>query len=86
MLALGDQVDQRLDVERAPAERMGRDLAVEDQRGDVGVVGRDLAPALGAVVGPDAQQPEVRVLKVSMLVMRMPTRSRRARRRRPLRR
>ena len=30
VLAIGDQVDEALDVERAPAERVRRDLAVDD--------------------------------------------------------
>ena len=59
VLPVRNQVDQGLGVEGAPAERMGGDLTVDDERREVGVVGRDLAPALGAGVGPDAQEPEV---------------------------
>src|SRR3546814_17854246 len=41
-----------LDVEGAVAEHMRRDLTVQHLGRDVGVVGRHLAPALAAVVGP----------------------------------
>ena len=56
VLALRNEVDQARDVERVLAERPGRDLPVQDRAGDVGVVGRDLAPALRAVVGGDADE------------------------------
>ena len=41
---------------RVPPKRPGRDLAVQHLRGDVGVVGRDLAPALRAVLGGDPHE------------------------------
>src|SRR5919107_3669724 len=53
MLAVGDEVGQALHVERVVAERVRGDLAVKDEGGDVGVVGRDLAPALRPVVRAD---------------------------------
>ena len=53
MLALGDAVDQRVDVERVRPQGVGRDLTVQHGGRDVRVVGRDLPPALGAVVGAD---------------------------------
>jgi hypothetical protein len=59
VLPVGDQVDQALGVERAPTERMGRDLPVHDLCGDVGVVRRHLAPAFRPGVGPDANEPHV---------------------------
>jgi hypothetical protein len=51
MLPLGDRIDQRVDIQRVRAQRPGRNLAVEDLRGDVGVIGRNLPPALGAFIG-----------------------------------
>jgi hypothetical protein len=54
VLPVGDQVDQMLGVEGALAERMRRDLTMDDQT---------------------RTSPRSRVLKVSMLVMRMPPRS-----------
>ncbi len=43
-------------VERVIAQRVRCDLAVEHVRRDVRVVRRDLSPALGAVVGADADE------------------------------
>ena len=51
MLTLLDASDERVDVERVGAEGPGRDLAVEDGCGDVGIVGGRLAPADGTAVG-----------------------------------
>ena len=59
MLPLGDQVDEAVDVQRLVPERTGRDLAMDDQCRDVGIVGRDLAPALGAALGPDPEHAHV---------------------------
>ena len=56
VLALGDHVDQIVDVERVLAQRIGRDLAVQNLRRDVGVVGRDLPPALAALIGADPNE------------------------------
>jgi hypothetical protein len=56
VLALGDEVDQAVDVEGVVAEGMGRHLAVQHQRRDVGVVGRHLAPTLAALVASDPHQ------------------------------
>jgi hypothetical protein len=61
VLALRDQRHQRRDIGRIPAERMGRDLAVEHGGGDVGVVVRKLAPALGAVIRDDTDEADERV-------------------------
>jgi hypothetical protein len=41
---------------RIRTERMWSDLAVEHLYGDVRVVGRDLPPALAAVVGSDTYE------------------------------
>ncbi len=57
----GIVVDEKLDVERVPTERVRRDLPVEDLRGDVGVVRCDLTPALRSVVGLYADEGNVRV-------------------------
>ena len=56
VLALGDQVHKAVDITGVVAERMGRHLAVQHQGRDVGVVGRDLAPAFGARLGPHPHQ------------------------------
>ena len=56
VLLLLDAVDERVDGEGIGAEGIGRDLPVEDLGGDVGVVGRELAPTLGAVLGGDADE------------------------------
>ena len=60
-LALGDLVDQSLEVADIPAERMGSHLPVEHPRRDVGVVGGDLAPPLRPVVGPHPNESDVLV-------------------------
>ena len=59
VLALGDLSDEGLDVERVTTQCMRRDLAMENVRGDVRVVRRDLTPALGAVVGAYANQRDI---------------------------
>ena len=46
VLAQRDDVDQAVDVGSIGAERPRRHLAMEDERGDVGVIGRHLPPAL----------------------------------------
>ena len=59
VLALGDQIDQRVDVGGVGAQRVGRDLAVHHDRRDVREIGRNLAPALGPVVRRDADEADV---------------------------
>ncbi len=56
MLALGDNFYQARDVQRVGAQGPGRDLTMDNQRGDVRVVGGDLPPAFSAVVGGHAQE------------------------------
>jgi hypothetical protein len=45
VLALFDDCDRAGNVEGMAAQHVRRDLAVEHRRGDVGIVGRALAPA-----------------------------------------
>ena len=54
-------VDEGVDVGGVCAEGVGCDFPVEDGCGDVGVVGRNLAVALGAIVGCDADDADVAV-------------------------
>ena len=49
------------EVERVPAERVRRHLAVEDLAGDVGIVGRDLPPALVARIGGHPHEADIAV-------------------------
>ena len=52
VLGVEDAGGESARVERVHAHHVRRDLAVQHLGRDVGVVGRDLAPALGAVVRP----------------------------------
>ncbi len=61
MLAFGDQRDQSFDIESVRAKGIGRDLAVEDLGGDVGIIGRQLPPTLPAPVGGDADKADIAV-------------------------
>ncbi len=63
VVCLDAGVDEGIDVGGVGAEGVGCDFAVEDSGGDVGVIGRDLAEALGAVVGSDADDADVAVCK-----------------------
>jgi hypothetical protein len=56
VLLLGDQIHQVIDVDRRLAKRVGRHLPVHDLCRDVGVIGRDLAPADVAGVGRDLDE------------------------------
>ena len=56
VFALVDEGQRIGVVERICAQRMARHLAVEDLAGDVGIVGRDLAPALVTGIGGDADE------------------------------
>ncbi len=56
MLALGDDVHEAGNVESIGAQRVRCHLPVQDERGDVGVVGGDLPPALRAVLGGNAHE------------------------------
>ena len=69
MFAFADQVQRVGEVERIGAQRMAGDLAVEDLAGDVGVVGRDLAPALRPVSGVTRTKPTNSLQKVSSLMI-----------------
>ena len=63
VLAQRNQRAQARHVVGGAAQRPGRDLAVHDLRGDVGVVGRGLAPALVSAVGGHADKSNKRVGK-----------------------
>ncbi len=56
MLALGNDVDEARDVQRIGAQRPGRDLAMNDERGDVGMIRGDLAPPLETFIGGYPQE------------------------------
>ena len=72
MLALVDGLQNLRQVDRALcAQRIARDLAVEDLAGDVGVIGRHLAPALIAGIGVTRTKPMNRVVNVSSLLIFM---------------
>ena len=59
VLALGDQVEMVVEVVDPDPERPRRHLPVQHQRGDVGIVGRDLAPAGGAGLVGDADEADM---------------------------
>ena len=50
VLRLRDPVHEPVDIERVGSEGVRRDLAVQHQRGDIGMVGRGLPPAVRAAV------------------------------------
>ena len=51
-------VDQLVDQKRVGSQRIGGDLSMQHLAGDVGVVGRDLPPALRSVDGSDPYEPD----------------------------
>src|SRR5262245_1824821 len=59
MLALGDDRNQPLDIALVLAESPGRDLAMKNRAGDVGIVGRDLAETLRAVLGGQTDKSDI---------------------------
>ena len=61
MFALLDGVEQGADVVGVPSERPGRHLPMQHQGGDIRVIGRDLAPALRAILLGDAHEAHERV-------------------------
>jgi hypothetical protein len=56
VFALDNLVGQRVDVVELDVEHPGGDLAMQHGRGDIGIVGRDLADARCAVIGGDAHE------------------------------
>ena len=63
VLAQRNQCAQARHIVGRATQRPGSDLAVHDLRGDVGVVGRGLAPALVPAVGGDAHKGDKRIGK-----------------------
>ena len=63
MLALRNQRHQAGDVQRVVAQRPWRNLPVQHLHREVGMVGRDLAPALASVFGSDPHEAYKRVAK-----------------------
>ena len=56
VLAVAHDVEKISQIGHVAAQRMGRDLPVHDLRRDVGAVGSDLAPSLGAVLRRDPDE------------------------------
>jgi len=59
VLALHHPLTQRDEIAIILAQNVGSDLTVQDQRGDIGMVGRYLAPALVPVLGASPHQRDV---------------------------
>ena len=68
----GMSVDEGLDVERVRARAPAGHLPVEDRRRDVGVVGRELTPALVAIVGRTRTTPTKLLQNVSIAAIFTP--------------
>ena len=68
MLAFDDDIGQFADSGDIRAERPRRHLAVQDQGGDVRIIGRDLTPALpAAFIGNPDEADEFRTKSLDTL-------------------
>ena len=58
MLPLADQIERVLEIEGVGSERMRGDLAMEYLGGDIGIIGRNLAPSDSPCLGGYADKPD----------------------------